>query len=262
MAISTSGNVKLGGATARVSLSPTATFLRTSNDPLATGAVLVDFSAYGFVAGDVLVMEAFGDLDLGTGMEIPADVIGVMSSSSTLLGGSNTNRVPGAITAIDPLTGGSAPGVTTVTTQNGGYATDIAQDFAIGNVGGYAGEAVVEVPAGAGYLFLGLNDGFLGDNADANNDFGVEIQNTTVIAQSGTGALTITSGTEAVNDIVIAGQAGANGTLTIQSGATLNVGDLAIVNGGGLTTSGSLVTGLAANTTSTINVNGGTLNLR
>ena len=93
------------------------------------------------------------------GMSAPDEVkamIGVFSSSATLLPTDQLNRVPGAIDAgVDIVTAGSRD-------------TDIAQDFAIGSL-------KIRIPAGAKYLFVAAPDNFSSDNADPDADYAVRI---------------------------------------------------------------------------------------
>jgi hypothetical protein len=86
----------------------------------------------------------------------------VFSSSTTLLGPTLLNRVPGAIDAGQDHT--------TIPTCPGNLATDIPQDFSVSPTG-----VDVVIPAGATYLFLATRDCFYHDNTDPDGDFGVRL---------------------------------------------------------------------------------------
>ena len=147
-----------------VPLDAKATYLRTANDFSALPATPLKLSDFAFNAGDVLVLQAVGDVNYWRGGASGFLSIGVFSSTSTLLDSSAPNRVPGAI-----ATDGYA--FVTERTFIGQLTTDIAADFAYTNTP----IALVTVPAGAQYLFVAIHDGFYGDNTDLNQDFGLLI---------------------------------------------------------------------------------------
>jgi hypothetical protein len=85
--------------------------------------------------------------------------MGVFSASTTLLGPTLLNRVPGAIDA-----GQDHP---TIPTCPGNLPTDIPQDFSVNPT-----SVDVVIPAGAAYLFLATRDCLYRDNTDPDGDFG------------------------------------------------------------------------------------------
>jgi len=141
---------------ATIPLDPTAGFLRTENDPGATNAPAIQLSALGFNAGDRVLLEGVGSYDRGGGFGEFFDLIGVFSSSETLLPGSELNRVPGAIDAgID---------VMTLSTNFGGSPTDISEDFWISLFDGSTRGGEITIPDGALFLFVGTADTYFEDN--------------------------------------------------------------------------------------------------
>ena len=87
-------------------------------------------------------------------------MIGVFSSSPTLLATDKLNRVAGAIDAgVDTVTG---------PTYSGNRDTDIPQDFSIRSL-------KIRIPEGARYLFVAAPDNFYSDNADPDADYAVRI---------------------------------------------------------------------------------------
>lgn len=153
-----------------IPLDPAATFLRTNSDPSAQGAVAINLAANGYAPGDVIILRASGAYgDTPTAPEAFADLLGVFSSSSTILPGSNLHRIPGAIDAGDDFT--------SPVTVNGGLPTDIPEDFLISSVGGNprfddhdppvnVTEVCLTIPAGATHLFVSPVSTFFGDNTD------------------------------------------------------------------------------------------------
>lgn len=90
-------------------------------------------------------------------------MIGVFSSSSTLLAATNQNRVPGAIDA--------GTDIVTAPTHFGALATDIPQDFFISGAG-----TTLVIPTGAAYLFVAAHDSLYGDNTDPDADYAVQLE--------------------------------------------------------------------------------------
>jgi hypothetical protein len=137
------------------------TFLRTHNDA-ATPSWPINLAHLGLKPGDLIRLDALGDFS--NQREQAADefrtMIGVFSSSPTLLSGDKVNRVPGAIDAgVDVATG---------PTYVANRDTDIPQDFAIGSL-------KIRIPQGAKYLFVAAQDNFYSDNIDPDADFAVRI---------------------------------------------------------------------------------------
>src|ERR1700693_1343390 len=82
-----------------------ATFLRTSADPDAENTVPVSLSSLGLQPGEEISMQAFGDFcyyatNCFRDLVPPQPILGLFSTSSTLLSSSLLNRVPGAIGGV------------------------------------------------------------------------------------------------------------------------------------------------------------------
>src|SRR5688572_25721279 len=91
------------GSAINISLDSRATYLRGDvEDTDAHAAVPINLSSLGISAGDFIRLEALGDIDFTIHDPVPDAppiVTGLFSSSATLLGSSELNRVPGAIEA-------------------------------------------------------------------------------------------------------------------------------------------------------------------
>ena len=149
------------------SVDPTSTFLRTLNDGLATGPVIIELATLQIPAsfGETLRLESVGAYSFNSSpIETDTDLLGIFSATDEVVDGSNQFRVPGAIDAGDDFV--TNPFSFLVPP----IPADITEDFLISN-------SVIEVavPAGANFLLLGTFDNFYGDNVDANRDFGVRI---------------------------------------------------------------------------------------
>jgi hypothetical protein len=137
------------------------TFLRT-NGEAASPSWPINLANLGLKAGDLIRLDVLGDFSYSGG-EMPDEVrqmIGVFSSSATLLPGDRLNRVAGAIDA-----GAEA---VTEPTLIGRRDTDIAQDFPIGSL-------KIRIPAGAKYLFVAAPDIFNSDNTDPDANYALRI---------------------------------------------------------------------------------------
>lgn len=138
-------------------LNSKATFLRTNSDnPVAP--LLVDLASIGLVPGEQIKIRfaAQGFSFFGcSGPFASLSQIGinaVFGNSTTLLSPPNQFRVPGAIDAgVDFIT---------ANTHFGGQPTDIPQDFLVAHTVG----TVVQIPAGATQLFVGVIDSYYQDN--------------------------------------------------------------------------------------------------
>lgn len=152
-----------------ISLDPTASYLHTDVDPAALDAPAIDLAALGIVAGDSIRLTRLGDyaVSIGGGDTVRW-LLGVFSTSATLLGGDAPHRVPGAIEA--------GPDLGTGLTFSNGDPTDILEDFLIGNGDGSINDLVIEVPTGALFLFVAAPDSFYGDNSDLNGNFALRIE--------------------------------------------------------------------------------------
>ncbi len=148
-------------AVAVIGIDARCTFLRT-NDEVAPPSWPINLANLGLKAGDLIRLEVLGDYSYSRG-EMPDEVnamIGVFSSSATLLPADWLKRVEGAIDA--------GVEIATAPTLVGSRDTDIAQDFPIAS-------QKVRIPAGAKYLFVAAPDIFYSDNVDPDADYAVRI---------------------------------------------------------------------------------------
>jgi hypothetical protein len=137
------------------------TFLRTNGEN-ACPSWPINLANLGLKAGDLIRLDVLGNFSYSAG-ELPDEVkqmIGVFSSSATLLPADWQKRVDGAIDA-----GTDTP---TAPTLVGGRDTDIAQDFFISSL-------KIRIPAGARYLFIAAPDIFYSDNTDPDANYAVRI---------------------------------------------------------------------------------------
>lgn len=149
-----------------IGLNPKATYLHTNQDsPLP--AVPIELSSLNIFPGDPLRLAQLGDFDLGPGGDTRRSMVGVFSSSTTLLATSNAHRVPDAIDAGRPVVTGC--------TFHGCQPTDIPEDFSIAFTSMPGPSVCVEVPAGATHLFVGPADSLFLDNTDPDGDYGLEL---------------------------------------------------------------------------------------
>ncbi|MBI5865508.1 MAG: hypothetical protein HZB38_13570 [Planctomycetes bacterium] len=147
-------------------LSPTATYLRTNNDQ-PTPALTISLANRSLNPGDWITITALGDFNVGSAYaDQYVSMIGVFSSSPTLLANSELTRVPGAIEA--------GPDYVTTPTWNGNLPTDIPEDFAIG-LNDLQRSITIEIPGGASWLVVGILDSHFGDNTDPDGDLAVGI---------------------------------------------------------------------------------------
>jgi len=151
-------------------VNPTATYLRTNDDPGSQNTIPISLSALGLQPGDQISMQALGDFCYYSPdcfkFLVPAEpLFGVFSTSNVLLSSSLLNRVAGAI-------GGVGTPVVSGPTWYGGLPTDIPQDFLIPQI---PGATEVTIPAGAAFLFVTAEDSLYGDNSDSDHDLAVHI---------------------------------------------------------------------------------------
>jgi hypothetical protein len=157
-------------------IDPRGTYLRISPADAAVGvpnALAINLSNLGIFPGDSIQLLQLGSFrGLGNpGPDTSRAMGGVFSTSNVLLPTNVLARVPGAIEAgVDVLT---AP------TNLGGLPTDIPQDFRI-NTDVIGTSIQIQVPTGAGFLFVSALDSQFSDNTDANGDFAVQISRSAI----------------------------------------------------------------------------------
>ena len=144
------------GSTTVIPLDPRSTYLRALYNEPMMDSVPLELSSLGIQPGDTIHLARRGDFDQGDGWgDTRPWLVGVFSSSSVLWDPSQPRRVPGALEAGTDW-------------NTWGLPNDIPEDFFIDDV-------LVEVPAGATHLFLGVPDSLFSDNRDPDGDFAVEI---------------------------------------------------------------------------------------
>ncbi len=159
-------------------LNPRATYLRTNQD-LPAAPLVLDLAAIGAPTGSWLRVGTTGGFRyVNGGQDNGRALCGVFSSDSTLLATNVQQRVPGAIAA--------GPSFASANTYFGGLPMDVAQDFYCSR-NGWAENTVVQVPAGATHLFLGVHDSLYNDNADPNGDYAAVVSLVPSPSHGGTG---------------------------------------------------------------------------
>ena len=145
-----------------VNVNPKNTYLRTDAvDTLAGPSQAIDISDLDIHPGDWILLEQLGDRTATNGgADTNIGLTGVFSSTTALDVPTALNRVINAIEAgVDVNTGNTLFDV---------QPTNITQDFSIT-------ATLIQVPAGALYLFVASPDSFNGDNTDPDGDFAVRI---------------------------------------------------------------------------------------
>lgn len=145
-----------------VSLDPTATYLRTSNDA-ANDATPVVLSEHGLSPGDNVTLSVQGTYGNGQGDQRKRTVA-VFSGSEELGPSEDSARV---IDAID-----AGVDVETPASYNGNTATDIPEDFAVAVEGSFS-SVTLAVPDGATHLFVSPRDDFFEDNSGEEYALGI-----------------------------------------------------------------------------------------
>lgn len=159
-------------------LDPRATYLRTNQDSPLPPLVL-DLPALGIAPGQWLRLESTGAFRyINGGLDDYRSLVAVFSNSAQLLATSVQQRVPGAIAAGPAFVSGG--------TYYGNLPIDVPQDFFVSRQTWDDG-VLVEVPAGASHLFLGVHDSLFNDNADPNGDFGARVTVVATPSLPGTG---------------------------------------------------------------------------
>ncbi|MEM8687990.1 MAG: hypothetical protein AAGF81_11710, partial [Pseudomonadota bacterium] len=238
------GDVQVGERSVFVDVDPRATYLRTSNDPdtvlnpLDVPNLLAE-QAYSFddpdlppgvtlMPGMILGLQGTGDFtgrdNILTDNDAPGFIV-VFSASDLLLEDTSLlNRLPNAVQAIDGVSGDPLDDAPTEPTREApNDPTDIPEDFSVNDQGQFQ-STLVEIPAGATHAFATLNDTFFSNNADPEEDLGVNIYIPMVVGIDGTGTLTITGGEDYRDSVYLGLRETADGTLTIEGGATFEVG--------------------------------------
>ncbi len=161
------------GQSTRLALNPTATFLRTDSVDAPADPLIVDLAPWAIPPGGSLLLTRTGDFAGSIGSTFADEevaILGLFSSTRTLLGPGNRIRVPDAI-------GGVGSPVGTGTTWFEGHETDLAEDFWIGTA------TRVAVPPGAKFLFIGVSDSYFRDNIDPDADLMVEISTSRAVTR-------------------------------------------------------------------------------
>lgn len=159
-------------------LHPRAAYLRTNQDQ-PTAPLLLDLATIGAPPGTWLRVGSTGGFRyVNGGQDGFRALCGVFSSSSTLLATNVQQRVPDAIAAGPAFLSGG--------TYNGNLPMDVPQDFFCSR-NGWAENTVVQVPAGATHLFLGVHDSLYNDNVDPNGDYAAVVSIEPAPSHGGTG---------------------------------------------------------------------------
>lgn len=178
------GPIASAAAQVQIPVNPRATFVGVASDPGALPAPGIPLTALGLTPGAWVNIATVGGFSIGGAADNSRGLIAVFSSSAQLLTPVNglVNRVPGAI----PIVHG-AP-INTPNTYNGNYPTNIAEDFVVARIG-WSNGAVVQVPAGAAYVFLsalGNGQTYFSNLSDPNNDYFAVFTPATPAALQGT----------------------------------------------------------------------------
>lgn len=162
------GSVSASAQTTTLTLDPRATFLRTNNDSGALPATAYPLAAFGLTAGGWCRIEQVGDWRPSNGHpDASRAMLGIFSTSSTLLSASNLVRVPGGV--------GAGAAATSSNTYFGGLTTDVDADFRISSSppGLYATR--LRIPPTAQYVFFSTADQLFYDNSDPDADLALLI---------------------------------------------------------------------------------------
>jgi hypothetical protein len=147
----------------QISINPKQTFLRTEPQDVSLAPAIIDLTSLGAQPGSKIGLQEVGSFTYDFRLPETGKLLNaVFSSTNAVLAATTANRVPDAISAS--LTYVSDP------TVNLRLPTDIPNDFAFDNVG-----MLIQVPAGARFLIIGVPDGWYSDNADADGDLGVRL---------------------------------------------------------------------------------------
>ena len=233
-----SGLVNGGGGFNFRPIDPASSFLRldTADAPVGYAAAFdLSMNDLEFNAGEMMLSRVVGRFIYDSYGNTTNSLHGVFSGSSTILNGGYQYRVTDALGVPN---GGN--GVYDAPTPLDGYARDINGDFSLG-------DALVEVPVGANYLFVAAGDSFFSDNVPDGN-FGVALYTPLMVGGNGVGEAVATS-QEFSDALAVVGYGGSGqGKLTLRdtnwaltSGAAIGVaggdGRLLLSNGSDVTIS-------------------------
>ncbi|HYC76695.1 MAG TPA: hypothetical protein VEI02_03605 [Planctomycetota bacterium] len=160
-----------GAASAQtfLSLNPKQTYLRVNSDSGVLSSTAHSLASLGLTPGGWCTLQQTGDWKAGPPyVDTSRTLLGVFSTSATLLSGSTPNRVPDAV-------GGTGAPFVTANTWNGSFPTDIPHDFRISAHAPGPHQTFLRVPPTAQYLFFAVHDSLYGDNTDPDADHGVWI---------------------------------------------------------------------------------------
>lgn len=153
-----------------IKIDPQQAFINAEANPV--NGKPIDLRQLGINPGDKISIERFGYLSpyADPNNEYYGGLYATFSTDERLLpnnnsfSGVNTDRVPGAIDTL-------LPNRCIQCVDNKIFLISSGQNQVSG---GYNG-ILVEVPANAQYLFIGVNDSYFGDNVDSNGDLAVGI---------------------------------------------------------------------------------------
>jgi hypothetical protein len=151
------------GQTTTLQIETRATYLRTNSDSGALPATAYPLSAFGLTAGGWCRIEQVGDWrPSNSHPDASRAMLGIFSTSSTLLSSSTLVRVPGGV--------GAGAAAVSSNTYFGGLTTDVAADFriAFSPPGPYA--ARLRIPPTAQFVFFSPADQLFYDNSDPDGD--------------------------------------------------------------------------------------------
>jgi hypothetical protein len=149
-------------------LDPRATYLRTNNDAGAHNATAYSLASLGLTPGGWCRIEQTGDWrPSNSHADASRGMLGIFSTSSTLLAPSTLARVPGAV----------AVGADAVSSNTyfGGLTTDVPTDFRIALSGTGPYSTRFRIPVNAVYVFFSAADQLFYDNSDPDADLALLI---------------------------------------------------------------------------------------
>jgi len=125
-------------------------FLLSSSSDRIKSPLIIDLQEIKLYPGDEILIEVLGKYQRGGGSGLSNGTNAVFSTSNVILDKSKLHRIPGAIDCgVD---------IKTNVTWFEKLSTDIPEDFD-------ATSAEVVIPENSKYLFVGVTDGYVSDNA-------------------------------------------------------------------------------------------------